>query len=170
MTMLWLLRHAKAVPHESGEDRDRALAPKGEAAMREMARWAAARRLAPALVLCSSALRARQTLALLAPVLEHRPALRFEDGLYLAGADSILARLRRIAARCESTLVVGHNPGLHELAMLLLRSGSDGPAKRLAQGMPTGALAGFAWQGAWPALAPGAAELMDYVTPKDLGE
>lgn len=170
MTELWLLRHAKAVPEDEGPDRDRALAPKGEAAMRQIAAWAAKEKLAPRLVLCSSAARTRQTLALLEPVLAGRPEIKFEDGLYLADAERMLIRLRRVPARCESVLVIGHNPGLHELAILLMRPGAGGPGRRLARGMPTGALAGFALKEPWGALDPGTARLTHYVTPKQLSD
>lgn len=168
MSELWLLRHAKAVPQEAGADRDRGLAPKGEAAMRDIAKWAGKAGLAPALVLCSSAARTRQTLALLQPVLAGRPEIKLEDGLYLADARSLLARLRRVPEKCGSVLVVGHNPGLHELAVLLLQPGSGAAGRRLAESMPTGALAGFELDGPWGALDSGGVKLLHYVTPKEL--
>jgi phosphohistidine phosphatase len=169
MNLLWLLRHAKAAPLGDGqEDRDRPLAEKGETAMRELGAWAAARQLAPGLVLCSSAVRARQSLALLLPSLAGRPEIMIEGGLYLAEAGDLLARLRRVAGKCDSVLLVGHNPGLHELATLVARSGAGALGRRLAAGMPTGALAGFALDGPWSGLDRGAARLAHYVTPKEL--
>jgi phosphohistidine phosphatase len=169
MSELWLLRHAKAVQQQDGEDRDRPLAAKGEAAMREISAWATEMGLAPGLVLCSSAARTRQTLALLTPVLAGRPEIKFEDGLYLADAERLLLRLRRVPAKCASVLLVGHNPGLHELAVVLTQPGSGHGMKRLQAGMPTGALAGFELAGPWSALGPREARLRHYVTPKELG-
>jgi phosphohistidine phosphatase len=167
MAELWLLRHAKAVGQQE-PDRKRPLAEKGEAAMREVASWAAEQGLAPALILCSSAARTRQTLAILRPALGGKHEIRFEDGLYLADAERMLARLRRVPAKCESVLVVGHNPGLHELAVLLMAPGAGKPGKHLASEMPTGALAGFEVEGPWGVLAPHEARLTHFVTPKDL--
>jgi phosphohistidine phosphatase len=169
MTGLLLLRHAKAVPQgDEGSDSDRPLAEKGARQMRALAAWAAERRIRPALVLCSSAVRTRQTLALIAAKLKD-PETLFEDEIYLAGARALLHRLRNVPATCASVMVVGHNPGLHELSMLLLRSGAGASARRLKDGMPTGALAMFELDGPWTSLDRGAARLVEFVTPKELG-
>ncbi len=169
MTRLLLLRHAKAVQADDGmADRDRPLADKGARQMRQLAAWAEERRIRPELVLCSSAARTRQTLALIAGKLKD-PETVFEDGIYLADAKSLLSRLRKVPGACASVLVVGHNPGLHELAVLLLHSGAGALARRLKDSMPTGALAVFELDGAWAALGPGAARLVEFVTPKELG-
>jgi phosphohistidine phosphatase len=168
MNSLALLRHAKAVPQDTGEDRARPLSPKGERAMADLGAWVQAQGLAPALVLCSPAARTRQTFALLLPFLAGAPEIKYEEALYLADAAELMARLRRVPARHESVLVVGHNPGLHELALLLLHSGAGAKARRLRDAMPTGALASFALDGPWAALDRGAARLAEFVTPKEL--
>jgi len=169
MNLLWLLRHAKAASQGDGqEDRDRPLADKGEEAMRELGLWAAKQGLAPKLVLCSNAVRTRQTLALLLPRLGGRPEVAIEGGLYLADAGDLLARLRRVPVKYDSVLVIGHNPGLHELAVLLLRAAGNAMGRRLAAGMPTAALAEFTIDGPWSALDQGRARLAHYVTPKAL--
>jgi len=169
MTRLLLLRHAKAAPQEGDmADRDRPLADKAKRQMHAIAAWAETHRLRPGLVLCSSAVRTRQTLALLAGSLGE-PQTLFEDGLYLADARSLLGRLQRVPERCASVLVVGHNPGLHELAVLLLQKGGGAPARHLKDSMPTAALAVFEPDGPWAALGPGAAQLVAFVTPKELG-
>lgn len=168
MNQLYLLRHAKAEAEApaGGGDRDRVLADKGERAMRDIGTWATKTGLAPDLVLCSPAARTRQTLALLLPELGGRPQLKFEDALYLADAPALLERLRRVPARSASVLVVGHNPGLHVLAIGLLHGAGGAPAKRLTQGLPTAALAAFALDGPWGTLDQ--ARLTDFVTPKEL--
>jgi len=169
MTRLLLLRHAKAVPQD-GEmpDRDRPLADKGARQMRALAAWAEKRRIRPDLVLCSSAARTRQTLALIAPKLKD-PETLFEEGIYLAEPRSLLQRLRKVPAGRASVMVVGHNPGLHELAVLLLQSGTGSRARHLKESLPTGALAVFELDGPWAALDRGAARLVEFVTPKELG-
>src|SRR5579863_8717406 len=123
MNWLYLMRHAKAAGERPGlEDRDRPLADKGERAMADLGAWAAQTGLAPELILCSPAARTRQTLALLLPHLGGRPQVKIEDGLYLAGAEALLTRLRRVPARTASVLVLGHNPGLQVLALALAGS------------------------------------------------
>jgi len=168
MTRLFLLRHAKAVPQEDeGVDRDRPLADKGVRQMRDIAAWVEERRVRPDLVLCSSAARTRQTLALIAVKLKD-PETLYEDGLYLADARSLVRRLQNVPDGRTSVMVVGHNPGLHELAVLLLQSGAGPLARRLKDSMPTGALAVFELDGPWAGLDRGSGRLLDYVTPKEL--
>ena len=136
--------------------------------MRELGTWAARQKLAPELVLCSTFRPDAADPG--AAVAEPRrpPQVMIEGGLYLADPGDLLVRLRRVPARCGSVLVVGHNPGLHEFAVLLTRSASGPLGRRLSAGMPTGALAGFALDGPWSALDHGAARLTHYVTPKEL--
>jgi phosphohistidine phosphatase len=168
MSRLWLLRHAKAAPIEAGSDRDRKLTGKGERAAREIGAWAAGRHLAPDLVLCSPAARTRQTLALLIEFLEGRPEIDYDETLYLADVPALLARLRLVPETRQAVLVVGHNPGLHALGLMLLRSGGGALARRLATGMPTGTLAGFALDGPWAELDARAGRLETLVGPKDV--
>jgi phosphohistidine phosphatase len=91
-----------------------------------------------------------------------------ERGLYLAGAESMLARLRRVEDRVERVLLLGHNPGLHELALLLAQSGRAKLRAPLARKFPTAALATYAVETGWSALGPNSARLVGYVTPAEL--
>jgi phosphohistidine phosphatase len=118
--------------------------------------------IAPELVLCSTALRARQTLAALVPVLGGDVAIRLEESLYGAGLDEVLARVREVDDSVSSLLVIGHNPTLHELALFL--SGAADALERF----PTGALASLAFSTGWAALDEGGAELEGFVVPRDL--
>jgi phosphohistidine phosphatase len=99
----------------------------------------------PQLVFCSTALRARGTLAVLLPAFDGECEVRLEDGLYGATADELLARLRSVPDDVGSVLVVGHNPGLEELAARL--GGDEGPER-----MPTSALFELQADGPWSAL------------------
>jgi phosphohistidine phosphatase len=169
MNRLCLMRHAKAVSqHADAEDRARPLAERGEEAARAVALWMADQGLAPDAVLCSSALRTRQTLAAVLPVLGGKPQVFYEDGLYLADPRALLARLRKVAAERTTVLVVGHNPGLHELAVLLAGAAGGKLARRLRDNLPTAALACFELAGSWTGLGRDDARLAFYVTPKDL--
>lgn len=166
---LHLLRHAKAAPQEEGaSDRERPLEPRGRRAAQALAAWVAGHRLAPDLVLCSPSLRTRQTLDIVAPALARPPQILIEDGLYLANARQLLGRLRQVATGVASVMVVGHNPGLNELATMLSDVSGGALPARLAAGFPTGALASFEVPVAWPALDRRLARLAGFVTPKQL--
>jgi phosphohistidine phosphatase len=162
--LLYVLRHAKSSRSDPTlADPDRPLAPRGR---RESARLAAhlqRERIDPALVLCSSARRARETLAALLPALEGEAELRLEDGLYAAEAGALLERLHAVPALLPSVLLIGHNPGLHELLLHLL-----GP-ERAPQRLPTAALATLAIPAAgWQQLAERDAELAALVVAREL--
>jgi phosphohistidine phosphatase len=114
-------------------------------------------------VLCSTARRACETLERIKPALGRAP-VRIEGELYGASARELLARLRRLPDVVGSVLVIGHNPGIHELALELA-----GPAPELAGRFPTAALATLAFDGsAWRELGPEATELVELTRPRDL--
>lgn len=170
MSVLYLLRHAKSSWDDSGlEDRERPLAPRGRRASALIAEHLRGDHVAPALVLCSSALRTRETLAAILPVLEGEVEIRIEDGIYGAGVDALLARLSDVPDSLPSVLLIGHNPSIHELALTLAGRG-DG-LDRLRERFPTGALATLSIPtGGWSGLRPRAAVLDDFVVPRELEE
>ena len=153
---LLLLRHAKAVagPDGTGGDHDRDLSERGcrdAVALGERMRRLALR---PELALVSSALRTRRTWELLAPFEAPPPVPEILDRLYLAGAATLLAALHEIPDGIVTTLLVGHNPGLHELA-LHLGGGPDGAAAAaLPDGMPTCCLVDVTFEAGWRDLQP----------------
>lgn len=168
MSTLHLLRHAKAVPQEEeGADRGRPLEKRGRRAAEAMAEWVAEHRLAPTLVLCSPSLRTRQTLDIIAPSFKRPAEILFEDGLYLAGARQLLTRLHRVPEGEKEVMLVGHNPGFHDLA-LHLSVVSNGPLINQLGNFPTGALASFRVEIPWAALDRRRAELVEVVLPKAL--
>jgi phosphohistidine phosphatase len=165
---LYLLRHAKAAPpEEAAGDRERPLEQRGRRAAQAVAAWIAERRLSPELVLCSPALRTRQTLDLVAPAFARPPRIRIEEALYLATAPQLLARLRQLPETASSVMLVGHNPGLYELSHLLADA-TTGPLVARLAAFPTGALASYAITTAWPALDRRCARLVAVALPKDL--
>src|SRR5690348_655206 len=167
---LHLLRHAKAAPQGEGTDRERPLEQRGRRAAQPLAAWAAEHKLGPTLVLCSPSTRTRQTLDIVAPAFARPPQILFEDGLYLATAAQLLARLRQVGASTEGVMLVGHNPGLHELAAML-SDVSDGPLMaRLAAGLPTAAMASYDVAVPWSALDRRRARFAALLTPKDLAK
>ena len=169
MKVIHLLRHAKSSWEDpSQRDAERPLAPRGRRAARAMARHLGHEGIGPALILCSPAQRTRETLALIADALPDVP-VQVEEELYGADEEQLLARLRSLPPTVPSVLVVGHNPGLHELAVALAGRGEPGALARLRTKMPTGALATLQAPGShWRDLLPGGAELVAFVVPREL--
>lgn len=163
MKTLYLLRHAKAAPETSLGDARRPLAKRGRKAAKAMAAFLGTLEPAPELVLCSTSLRTRETLELILPALKPPPIVSYEDGLYLAAAAELIERLRKVRKEAETVLLIGHNPGLHELAARLAADPG-----RLAEGFPTAALATLEVPGAWVELQWQKAKLVLYLTPKAL--
>lgn len=120
----------------------------------------------PALVLCSSATRARQTLDGVAPGLGGSPDVRIESGLYEASAARLLSRLQGVDESVPSVMLIGHNPSMERLALDLANGGPS--LADLADKYPTGALASLEFDGAWSELEPDAARLVAFVKPRDL--
>jgi phosphohistidine phosphatase len=174
MRQLLLLRHAKSSWDDPKlSDHARSLNARGRQSATAMRRAMQDLGLAPDLVLVSSARRTLQTLAALEPW-DDTPLIEPLDGLYLAPAAAMLRILNGVAETTRSVLLVGHNPGLHDLAMLLVGEAgmtADTPAaRRLAQSYPTGALSEFAIPGPWSQLAAGRTRLMRFLAPGDLPE
>ncbi len=172
MKRLFLLRHAKAVPAESGiEDFDRTLMLSGMQDAGAMARHLRKSGYGVDLILCSAAVRTSQT----AELLLHEMAceIEYRDNLYLAEPAKILAAVRAVPATVSALMLVGHNPGLEACAALLARE----PVRRkerarheaLEEKFPTCALAVLDFDvGRWRDTAQGTGELVEFVRPKDL--
>lgn len=142
MKTLILLRHAKSDwADPTLADHDRPLAARGRDAAPKMGAWLKTHGPRPELVLCSTATRARQTLALALEALGDTPETRFDRGLYLAGGAGVLARLRQAPDAAGTVMVVGHNPDLEQLARRLATTGDKTALARLAEKYPTAGLA-----------------------------
>ena len=165
---LYIVRHAKSSWDDPGlDDHERPLAPRGRHAVELMAEHLRAEAIRPALVLCSSARRTRETLAGLC--LEAEAVI--EPELYGASALEVLARLRRVAPAAQSVMVIGHNPAMRELVVGLAEA--EGKRQRaelaaLAAKFPTGAMATLCFDCPWPELRPGQARLTAFVRPRSL--
>ena len=158
---LYLLRHAKAGESAQG-DAARPLVKKGRKAAKAMGAYLATLEPAAELILCSTAARTRETLEVMLPELPPPHAVLFEQELYLAEPEVLLARLRAVPPATAAVLLIGHNPGLHELGARLAAEPG-----RLAEGFPTAALAAFELPG-WAELRWHKAKLSRFETPKDL--
>ncbi len=172
MKTLYLLRHAKSAWDDPDlDDHDRPLAPRGARAATLIGRHLRGRQFRPDRILCSTARRARDTLNLILAQLENGANLPVEYGreLYLAGDRALLDRLRRMPDTVESVLLVGHNPGLQNLATRLTGSGDPGALSDIAAKFPTGAFAELSFPTAsWSDIGPRGATLQEFVVPKKL--
>lgn len=169
MKALYLLRHAKSSwADPSLADHERPLAPRGKKATRALARYLADNGVRPALVLCSTAARARRTLDGVVASLGDDVDVWEEEDLYGAGSGELLQFLRRLPPTVPSVMVIAHNPGLEDLAMDLIGGGDEAALARLHEKFPTGALATLTIPGDWRTLERGQATLTAYVIPKDL--
>ena len=165
-----LLRHAKSAWGEPGlNDHDRPLNRRGERAARAMAEHLIKHGPLPDQILCSTAIRARQTLAPLQQVLAPLPPISLEKGLYLASEGALLERLRDLPTAVERVLLIGHNDGIGELATGLAGRGRRSALATLREKYPTGAMAALAAPiDRWSDLELGTAELLAFVRPRDL--
>jgi phosphohistidine phosphatase len=164
---IYLLRHAKSSWKDAAlADSDRPLADRGRRAATAMCGHLCDHCVEPQLVLCSTARRALETLARIEPALG-RSEVRLERELYGASAGALLARLKRLPAELDSVLVIGHNPGLQELALQLARPTPT--VGGLTSKFPTGALATLELASDnWQELGPGTAVLVGLTRPRDL--
>jgi phosphohistidine phosphatase len=137
MDRLILLRHGKAEPDStSGDDFDRRLAPRGAHESARMAAQLADMGFRPDVVLVSPAARTRDTWGAASEAFPPAEA-RFEDHLYHADSQAIRAAVEAAGEGCATVMVVGHNPGLQELAVALLREGSAPPCAGSLRGAAT---------------------------------
>jgi phosphohistidine phosphatase len=164
---LWLLRHAKSSWEDPGlPDERRPLATRGVRAAAAMRDYLTREPIRPSLVLCSSALRARQTLAAVLPSLGDELELRIERSLYTFDGGALLVQLQRLTSG-RSTLVVGHNPAMQELAVAVAARGER--LGDLSRKFPTGALAEIELPSdRWGDLAGGTGTLTRFVVPREL--
>jgi phosphohistidine phosphatase len=161
--LLLLLRHAKSSwADPSISDHDRPLNGRGRDAATLVGRHLRREGPRPELVLCSSATRTRRTLELLE--LRPPPVILVEDQIYAASAVDLLGRVREVPDRYATVLLVGHNPGVEDLARMLDRRGLAQVEK-----FPTGGLAVLAFAaGAWHQLRPRGGQLVSFLTPRQL--
>lgn len=117
---LFLLRHAKAEAHDlKKNDHERRLIDKGVRHAERMAGLVDTFRFKPQAILTSSALRAGETAAIFADVLGLKSQLTVNDILYSASQQVYLQAIQQVHESLDSVMVVGHNPVLEDLLVLL---------------------------------------------------
>jgi len=176
---LVLLRHAKSAWPDV-PDHQRPLAGRGRRDAPVMGRWLRGAGHVPDQVLCSTARRARQTWQLAQDGLGATPPVSFDDDLYLGSAVHLLDLIRGAPPAARTLLIVGHDPAVPELALMLAATAPAGDAEggsdaapaaafdRMRAKFPTAAIAVLEFGGNWDQLAAGSARLTSFVTPRDL--
>jgi phosphohistidine phosphatase len=141
MRRLLLLRHAKSSWSEPGaSDHERPLNRRGQEAAPRIGAYLARHKLIPDHVLVSTARRTRETWALVAAEAPAAPPATFTERIYDATPRALLEVFRQADPTAASLLVVGHNPGLQEVATALIASGDLEDRERLREKLPTGGL------------------------------
>jgi len=169
---LLLLRHAKAEKAAPGQrDQERSLNARGRGDAQLIGAYMARHRLVPDLAVVSPAQRTRETWERLFPALAAEVAAAYEERLYNAGTGAILSVARKTKSAVRMLLVIGHNPGLHEAARLLIASGDVEARERLNENLPTAGLVVIDFAGKdWRKLHAHGGRLEHFVTPRSLAE
>jgi phosphohistidine phosphatase len=167
MRRLMLLRHAKTERAEPGErDRDRRLTKRGRADAPVIGAYMARHGLTPDLAMVSPARRAQETWTLLTAAFAKAPRVADDERIYNANVDSLFELIGEARA-ARSLLIVGHNPGLHDLAVQLIASGNVEPRQQVAEKLPTSGLVVIDLPfDDWSRVHPHAGRLERFVTPQ----
>lgn len=168
---LILLRHAKA---ESGapqqDDSERGLIERGIRAAGDMGSYMAKAGIGADLVLCSTATRTRETLRYLQDAYGKKFTTEYNQKLYLASAGEMLNIISAVPENTSALMVVGHNPGLQELAVKLAKKGDNASLDTLAIKFPTCTMAALSFEGTWAMIRHSPATLERMHTPKKMDE
>jgi phosphohistidine phosphatase len=173
MRRLLLLRHAKTeIDAPSGRDQDRRLDDRGQRDAAQLGDWIAAHPPFPEAVLVSHAVRARQTWDIAWEAMKDRvaaPQVEILPELYGADPAQILETIRTatVPADPKQLLLVGHNPGMHEVALMLMGGGDPAAARAIADNLPTAGLAIFDFDVKdWGDVAYRRGNLVQFVSPR----
>lgn len=162
---LVLLRHSKSSRDQGLPDAERPLSSRGRRDAAAAGSWLASHVGRPDLVLCSPSVRTRQTWARACEaepdVLGPAP-VRLEPTIYEAWSDTLLDLARAVPDDVATVVLVGHGPGLPDLAARLNQVSGDGPLGKFR----TSAVASFLVYATWAGLGPGTAALTAYEVPR----
>jgi phosphohistidine phosphatase len=170
MLTLSLLRHAKSSwKNPTLPDRERPLSSRGVTDAPLMGRAMAERGIDPELVLCSSARRSVDTLALVLPELKVEPKVVYEDSLYHQAPEEMLQMLRKLQPGTSRVMIVGHNPEIQAFALDLIGSGPKHLRDRLSEKFPTAGLVVINFTaGLWSSIEVHSGSLNLFLSPKDI--
>lgn len=165
---LILMRHAKSAwENPDLADFDRPLSSRGRKAAPIVGAYLARAGYLPQIVLCSSAKRALETLDLVMAGWPQHPQVRKQKSLYLAMPREMLKRVQSCTRELDTVMLVGHNPGIADLASWLCQEGDAALRAALARKFPTGAAAVIDFDVEdWREVEAETGKLVDFVTPR----
>jgi phosphohistidine phosphatase len=168
MRRLMLLRHAKSDWSKPGErDHDRPLAPRGRQSAPRIGAYMAGHGLLPDQVVCSTALRARETLELVVQAFAEPPPVVYDERIYGNNPDILLALVKQTKPSVHALLMVGHNPSFQFFADIMTASGHGDARQRLREKFPTAALAVIEFPiDAWDKVRTQSGRLDRLITPR----
>lgn len=164
---LAILRHAKSDWAAGVSDRDRPLNHRGEQDAPRIGRWLQSIDWKPECILASPAERARQTIqAVTQEAALDKDLIDWREDLYLAPLESLLRMVRKLPADSNTTMLVGHNPGLEELVAYL----SASPPEMTDNGklFTTANLAIIEFERPWKQIKAHSGILLHLIRPKEL--
>jgi len=168
---LYLMRHGKAqagMP-PGGGDLQRALVDRGRRESRRMGAFCRDRTQPPTLILCSPARRTVETADSFCEGFGETLPRKVVDGIYMGSPGSLLYALAESGGSEAGVIVIGHNPGLHALALALGRRGPGPAYARLSSRFPTAALAVFETGiDDWAAFRAESGRLVDFKMAKEM--
>lgn len=167
---LYILRHAKAeIGSPNQEDKSRKLVERGEHAAQIVGAYLFRQGIKPNKIICSDAQRTRQTWAQIESIYTSPQNIDYASKLYLASASEMLSLLTPLPDAVSSVMMIGHNPGVHQLALKLAKKGDEDLIDTMNLKFPTCALAVIALGDiAWDDVMHAQGTLIDFVTPKML--
>lgn len=169
MKSLHLLRHAKSSWKDPGlNDHDRPLNKRGRQTAKMMAAYLRRAKIAPDVVICSTAVRAQQTLDPIIKAAKKQPSIILARGIHEGAQRTLWEQLWILPESARSVLLIGHNPALQDLALELAHADLSNLLPSAGGKFPTGAMASFRFDGAWKALEPHGAVLASFITPRAL--
>jgi len=167
---LFLLRHAKSDwGNPTLTDHDRPLNERGRTAITAMGRYMGANDLIPDMVWCSTATRARETFIRWYDEFPETPLVEYRKILYMAGVERLLSVLSQSEDGYSSVMMIGHNPGFHQFALMMASSGEASLRDQLDLKYPTATLSVIDLNiDRWRDVSLGGGKLTHFITPKTL--
>lgn len=163
---LFLLRHALALS-DASSDEMRALSPQGKEDAHALGKKMQERGFTPDIILCSPALRTRQTLEAVQETIGVEQ-VTFKDVLYSGATGDYFAAIQEVKDEAQNILIVGHNPTIYQLAVMLANDGAESLIQRLSEGYHPATLSVFECEtSTWKDLQPVDNTLTFYESPID---
>jgi phosphohistidine phosphatase len=170
MKQLAILRHAKSDWGNPGlTDFDRPLNKRGRKAAKKMGRILRERGLAFGRIVSSPAQRAKETVERFRIGYEQDCDVRFEPSIYLASTGTLLGLVNGLPDDAGTVMIVGHNPGFHDIVLRLTRENGDGLRDKVGANFPTGAFALIDFPvDKWADVQPASGEIRQVIFPREI--